>query len=150
MKVHFEKPLHRWLVFTISEDENSIELDAVAVSQNFLIDLLAMLTRVWNGETSICLVFLNPKHIHLQWLNNSNFRVASSEYLDNAPCYTDNETLAEFDITAKELCIAFWRGLRDLESKTTPEEYQKHWGGEFPSESLQILTNLIKQDKDIS
>lgn len=83
----------------------------------------------------------------VQWLDGRRFRIGLSYHNNPIPCSTDDKTLVEFNITSKELCIAFWRGLRELEAKVKPEEYKEHWGGEFPSQSLQILTDLIKQDK---
>lgn len=151
MKVHFEKPRHGWLSLDIEGKEHSYDNAVSYVTSDFLEQLIAMLTRVWNQERNVCIYFLNEPHwIMLQWLDNSTFRIGFDTNNTPIPCSTDNKTLAEFEITAKELCVAFWRGLRDLEAKTTPEEYAEHWGSEFPSDSLQILTDLIKQDKEQS
>lgn len=128
MKVHFEKPIHGWLEFTIQDNGNS-----------------------FHGDADVCISYENePHYVLIQWLDDSKFRIAFDKKRIPIACSSDNETLATFKITGKELCIAFWRGLKDLEGKTTPEDFADHWGGEFPSSSLLILTNLIKSDREQS
>lgn len=152
MEVHFEKPLNGSFQLTIQHG-GKVFTDYISNFPNdFINELMPMITRIWNGESTVCITYLIGSPYGLvQWLDNSNFRIGLSYDNTPIPCTTINsKTLIEFTVTAKDLCIAFWRGLRDLEAKTAPEEFADHWGGEFPSNSLQILTDLIKQDKDKS
>ena len=46
-----------------------------------------------------------------------------------------------------QICMPFWRALRRLQTKHTPEELNERWHRAFPTDDLNKLNQLIKGKK---
>jgi hypothetical protein len=44
----------------------------------------------------------------------------------------------------EEICIPFWRALRDLQGRFTTEELDGRWLRPFPSQEISLLTDAIR------
>ena len=52
-----------------------------------------------------------------------------------------------FNGAAREVVWAFWKTLRDMESKQSKEEYEKQWEEAFPEREMCKLTRRVKEVK---
>jgi hypothetical protein len=46
-----------------------------------------------------------------------------------------------------DICLPFWRALRDLRRRISTDEFESNWRREFPHHELQQLTKLIRSVK---
>ena len=46
-----------------------------------------------------------------------------------------------------EICLPFWRALRDLRRRIAEDEFDKNWRRPFPDSEMQQLTRLVRSEK---
>ena len=44
-----------------------------------------------------------------------------------------------------DLCVPFWKALRDLHRRISTDEFTKNWRREFPQREMQRLTKIIRK-----
>jgi hypothetical protein len=69
-------------------------------------------------------------------------------------CFVDHRR--EFDrgdrvLTAagsyQQICLPFWRALRSLQGRFSPEQLDARWHRSFPGREIEFLTRAIKEEK---
>lgn|GEM_PF-6782508 len=149
MKVKFEHLCGYDIRITITYNDTSVTFVADTHISGFPENLINMLIRILKDEDNISRpIQIIAQTIEIYWLADRFRIVTEAPYIYEYA--TSDGTIIDLEINRWEFCIAMWRGLCELETKIYLCVYDDYLSDWIPFDSLQILTDLIKQNKDNS
>ena len=151
LKVRFGEPEHGWMDLFILEDAQEIHRDVSDIFPSFDLLVTALLS-MWQGEaeatatwaeepSELDLIFSRlDEFIRLEVVPfPGSFRPYSRATLTIEPIFT-------FVGSYEGTCLPFWRALRELEGRYSPEELARRWTSPFPYRQLALLTEQLGKD----
>lgn len=78
-------------------------------------------------------------------LDSVSFKVI--HYPDHHRLARAARTLFSLRVSKLELCLAFWRALRDLHRHITTDEFDRNWRRPFPESEMRQLTEALRAFK---
>jgi hypothetical protein len=143
LRIHFETPVHGWMLVTFETGEESLTIDV----SNVPIDALLAFTNTvlsfanwgegWNyfghgSATYAISLRRNEKQAILE--------VFEIPYSVHNPMPGHGTLIFTAQDTPDTLLVAFWRGLRNLEARFD----KAHWKYEFPAAAVEQLGKIVK------
>lgn len=145
LKVKFDEPEHGWIGFTIEVDgEERVNCSASHIFNSFerLVNALRM---TFDSQVESTVLWLEEpwelEMIFAQRGDEVELRISSYSDYRHLPEY-DNKPLI-FRGTYEEICLPFWRALRELQGKYEEVEFHKRWKEAFPTRELALLTERL-------
>ncbi len=151
LKVHFTEPVAGWISLHLSGPtmvyENSFSHIYPTLRQ-----LCCALCDVAGGMSSRTVTFLfEPMEMDLviSAIDAEFVGVFADAFDDHRRCIGANLTRV-FEASAKRsaVVLAFWRGLRRLQTCLPPQAFQEAWREPFPDLDMLFLTQLVRQFND--
>ena len=152
MKVSFQNIKAGWVDLEITINNAVVLNQSVSYtphdSFSDLIETLHLLKDSASNVEKVVFFSTEPEEYEFR------FRKIDTDVALNVITHRDHRTIRGteekvFSLSGKyeKVCLPFWRGMRNLQGKHTPEELSRHWHRAFPNEELNELTEVIKRQK---
>lgn len=143
--VEFGKPSHGWLKLCLRSGESILEIDASVVPGDSIADLAAAICFLLKGGSKVTVEFNEePRETEFRLIQKqSGLMLSVFQFPDSRRSRTSGTRVFEVSGTTLEICMAFWRGLRRLESEVSAAEYQLGWGRAFPVAKMSEIASLV-------
>lgn len=152
LRARFDKPEHGWVGLTISYGDLVIEIIGSYMPTNSfesLSDALHTLLLYEGSASSIW--YEEAPEIELLFSRFGEIvNLKIIQYPDYRRGIKQGEVHLEISASYDDICIPFWRALRDLQDRFTHEELESGWHRTFPSIEINNLTDAIKESKRIT
>ena len=148
-KVELGIPENHWIRIELAHADHAFSVDVSYTPCDSVADLAQAVAKIAKGADDAALTLLEG-----QSELEVEFRGAGDLISVNVTSYPNHYRMVgtgtrEFGLQAsrKDVCLAFWRALRRLESRMDPADFERAWGHPFPSKKVQELTQIMKQMK---
>jgi hypothetical protein len=146
LKVAFDDPEHGWVGLTFSRGGESATIVASYTPSDSFLDLTDALYNLsqYSGEAKV-IWHSGPTEYELRFAKEGGvIRLAALEYPDHLRDAGRGELFFEASGTYDEVCLPFWRALRDLQGRFSEAELNARWHRPFPSKEIDNLTALLR------
>lgn len=145
LRVSLESPQHGFMSLRLSHAGKSFVVVVSHEPYDSLRDLIAALSaslkgdgrRVvrWNGE---------PEEFDFRLeAVGARLRLDVVRYPDHRRLEETADVVFSFQGSKSKACRAFWEELRDLQSRTAQDEFDRQWRRAFPESELKKLTTVL-------
>ena len=149
IRVRFDDPNHGWIGISIEYQGASFDESFSYAGYDTFEELVLALTRLLLPRATVsvtCLV--GPAEFDLRFERDGDVvHFAIVEYPDHGRQKGAGQVAFSASGTFQQICIPFWRALRELEGRFSEEELARRWHREFPHDRLRRLTGRIKSEK---
>ncbi len=146
LKAAFDDPEHGWVGLTMSRGAETVTLNASYTPRDSFLELADALYNlflydgeakvVWNsGATDYELRFSREDEV---------VRLEACAYPTRVREVGTGERLFEASGSYEDVCVPFWRALRNLQGRFPVEELNARWHRPFPSKEVAGLTSLLR------
>ena len=150
LRVAFNDPEHGWVGLTISRGETTTILIAEYVPSDSFLELTSALHNLlqWECEATARWQY-NPTTYDMRFQRSGGYvSLEIFEYPDHRRIEGRGKRIFSARGTYASICTPFWRALRDLQGRFSPEELDARWHRPFPSREIELLTLAIRGRKD--
>jgi len=149
LKVEFDAPEAGWIAVTLSVEDRYNRFFPSHVPHDSISELVRALLKILDGYPE-AIVQWNDEPVEHEFLFVSegeriNFKVY--EIIDSVVAGRVRGEKFAFCGTRYDVLRSFWKGLRDMQSKQSIEEYERQWREPFPEGEMVKLTCKIKEMK---
>jgi len=141
LRIQFDTPAHGWLPITLATDDQQFTLTASHIPYTSLSNLVDSLITLMLTPNPAIVVWWNTEPIeyafHLTAVENSA-QIIVHEHHPRLR-HEHRQPVFSYQTSRLQLVTAFWRGLRNLESRWPTS---KQWNEDFPSRQLHRLAEL--------
>ncbi len=143
LKIQFDEPEHGWIGLNIFDGEQQLAQCVASRVYNSFDQLVWALAAILDTRDERSVVWLEgPAELELRFSRRDD-ELVQLEITSFAGCKRPREKPdADFLFvgTYTQICLPFWRALRNLEGRYSPEELWRRWKGDFPHRELALLT----------
>lgn len=147
IKVELGVPESGWARLSVSHDDQAFSIDASYTPYDWVADLTQAVAMIAKGideaTVSMC---EEPCEYDMEFRRADELvSVSIISYPDHRrPARTGRREFG-YQGPLLQVCLAFWRALRRLESQVSSADFERAWRHPFPSEKLQELTQIVQQ-----
>jgi hypothetical protein len=149
LQVNFESPQSGWMSLSLeSGDQRFIRVISWTPydSVKELIEALLLLLKEegerivrWNSE---------PEEFDFRLKREEDsVSLEIVRYQDHRRLDSTSQVLFSVESSNVDICIPFWKALRDLRRRIARDEFDKNWRRPFPYQELNQLTKSIKAER---
>jgi hypothetical protein len=144
LRVHFDEPEHDWMPLTLEDEEVRIRCDASDIYPS-LEQLVSALSAMLDARDEQLVVWMEePVELEMRFLRSDEvIRLEISSFPGSLRPLETPKAEIVFVGTYEEICLPFWRALRELEGRYSREELARRWTGYFPHRELALLTEQL-------
>ena len=146
IRVRFDDPDNGSIGISIEQRDSSFAESFSYVPYDSLQELVLALGRVLASDTTTsatCLVGAPEFDLHFERSDNI-VRFTVVEFADYRRQKGAGKTAFLASGSFEQICVPFWRALRELESRFSSEDFAGRWHREFPHDELRRLTERIR------
>lgn len=149
LKVKFDEPQHGWLSFVVKEDEEERVRCGASHIFNSLERLVVALQMTFDSQSESNVVWLEePGESEMVFARQGDaVQLEIRFYADSRHIQKSGDEAEVFRGTYDEICLPFWRALRELQARYPEEEFKKRWRNGFPRRELDLLTQTLGKSK---
>lgn len=150
LKVVFDDPEHGWIALMISCGETSVTIVTEYTPRDSFLELANALYNLLmrDGEFIVRWQY-NPTEYDMSFeRKGAAVSMNVVEYPDRLRREGRGDLMFSISGSYADICLPFWRALRDLQGRFSPEELDSKWHRAFPSREIDILTNAIRNRKE--
>ena len=149
LKVAFDDLEHGWVQLTTSYGVETFAIVASYTSNDSFLDLTnALHSLLSDGQAKVTWHCEPPEYDMLFSRSGANVSLEIHEYSDYRRGIERGEKVFALSGIYEEVCLPFWRALRDLQGRFSVEELNSRWHRPFPSREIDLLTEEIKQARE--
>ena len=149
LKIAFNDLEHGWVRLTISSGVETFTVVASYTPSDSFLDLTnALHSLLRDGQAKVMWNCEPPEYEMLFSSGGSDISLQIYEYSDYRRGNERGEQVFAVSGTYKDICIPFWRALRDLQGRFSAEELDSRWHRPFPSREIDLLTAEIKEVRE--
>lgn len=147
LKVSFDDLEHGWVGLTITFGVQTLTIIASYTPSDSFLDLTNALHNLLLYDDQAKVTWhCEPVEDELLFSKNSaDVNLKIYEYSDYRRTSGREELIFEVSGTYAEICLPFWRALRNLQGRFSAEELDSRWHRSFPSREIDLLTAEIKK-----
>lgn len=140
VRIRFGSASYGWLGGSIQIEDQAAAFKGSHTPVNWLLHLVWALGAV-AARRELVEIAINaePQEYRLSFVREDH---ATRLHVTRVSPRDDPETLMEAPVPTERLLLAFWRGLRNLESRMGPAS--EHWQHEFPRDALRQLQHQLR------
>ena len=145
LKVSFDRPEHHWLAIYLDAQNRHLELPFSYTPFDFLSELVRALLNFLDGFAAKANCSYNPERYEFTFeptADEGQFQVVS--YPDHRKGEGLGEVIFNYRGDRADICLAFWRGIRELQGRVSAAEYERGFGRVFPEQEMELLTERMK------
>jgi hypothetical protein len=149
LKVAFDDPEHGWVGLTIGRGDESVTFNASYTPSDSFLDLTDALYNLflYSGEAKVTWHSGSVEY-ELRFAKEGGLvRFWAYEYLDHLRDAGKGQLFFEASGTYEEICLPFWRALRNLQGRFSEVELNARWHRLFPSKEIDDLTVLLRDGR---
>jgi hypothetical protein len=148
-RVSFNSPQSGWMSIGLKAGQESFVTAVSHAPYDSLRDLILALGKLLQGKTSITVKWnREPEEYDFKLqCNGTSAQLDVIRYPDHRRLKSKSETVFSHHASALDLCLPFWKALRELHRDINVDEFDKNWRREFPEEEMQELTKLLRAVK---
>jgi len=143
LKVRFDDPQNGWMAMTIRSDETIVTLLVSYVLYNTLDELVDGLHALTTGDNYRSVrIFEEPTTCEMRFRRENGtirFELCRFSSFSRVASRKPGQMLFEIEGTLAEVCLPFWRALRNLQTRFSEDEFQLRWRRPFPGSGMQKL-----------
>jgi len=146
LKAAFDDPEHGWVGLTISRGGEAVTIITSYTPNDPFLDLTNALYNLflYDGEAKVVLHYGSNEY-ELRFLREGDVvRLDVYEYPDRLRGVGRGERFFEASGSYEDICLPFWRALRNLQGRFSEEELNARWHRPFPSKEINGLTALLR------
>lgn len=148
LKVHFDPPNNGWIGISLETLEKKLELSISYTPFHFLDELVESLLKTLDGENSVARGQYNPEQYNFVFKVENDVCKLSIQILPNfSKSQVYGKEIFLYGNTVENVCLAFWRAIRELQGHVPINEYNEKFQRKFPERSFEFLTEKIKRLK---
>lgn len=149
LKVTFDDIEFGWVGLSINCGDDVLSIDVSYTPYDSFLDLTNALHKLlrWDGLETIT---WNTEPIEYDFIfsrKGARINLNIKEYPDCLRAQQKGEKLFEVAGTYKQVCLPFWRALRDLQGRFSQAELDRRWHRPFPVKEMNSLTKAIKANE---
>jgi hypothetical protein len=145
LKVEFGDPHAGWMDLMIRADACAVALTASYAGYGWLAEMVGTLHGLTTYDhRKLVRILEEPEVCELRFdrvdgtLSLEVCRRASEQHRH---C----RTLLEASGSILEMCLSFWRALRNLQTRFSEKEFERRWHSPFPTSGMEQLTAHLRQ-----
>lgn len=145
LKVEFAAPENGWTKIKFVSDDNFYELFPSYMPCDSFSELLNALLKILAGNPEAAVMW-NDELTEYKFaftLENRKVIFRIYEITDSLVAGKIEEEKFSFCDSERNIIRSFWKGLRDMQSKQSAEEFKKQWRRPFPQNEMLELTQRI-------
>ncbi len=149
LKVKFDEPEHGWIGFIIKDDDDErINCSASHIFNSFERLVIALRMTLDSQIESKVIWFEEPYELEMSFARRDDLvRLEIRSYPDSRHVQKSEDQTEIFCGTYNEICLPFWRALRELQGQFSESEFKTRWREEFPTRELDLLTQALGKSK---
>jgi hypothetical protein len=141
LKVAFDDLEHGWVRLTISYSVETFIIVASYTPRDSALELTnALHSLLSDGQAKVTWHCEPPEYDMWLFRSGSNVSLEIHEYSDYRRGIERGEKAFALSGTYEEICLPFWRALRDLQGRFSAEELNFRWHRPFASRDIGLLT----------
>jgi hypothetical protein len=138
LRVQFDDPQHGRMAMSIRSDASVVTLAVSSVLYDTLDELVDGLHALITGDCRRAVrIMEEPTVCELRFTREG---AAIGLEVCRLSSRDRGQTLFETDGSFSEVCVPFWRALRNLQSRFSAEEFSLRWGRLFPLSGMDKLS----------
>ena len=144
LSISFDNPEHGWISLAVHHKQTEFDMNLSYVSINSFEELIKALGKVWiESYCSVVVKWLAEPDIYELRFSRKDNDVLFEIYWQNG---SQKLCRLKFNYAGNKesICLPFWRALRSLEGRFSPDELTERWHCKWPSDSLRKLTEIIQ------
>jgi hypothetical protein len=147
LKVSFDDPEHGWVGLTISLADESLTIIASYTPSDSFLDLTnALYSLLCYRVGGIVTWHEEPAETEFRFsISGEDVKLEVYRYSDHRRDYGRGERELAITASYAEICLPFWRALRNLQGRFSSHELDARWHRPFPWKDIDILTTTIKE-----
>ena len=149
LKVAFDDPEHGWVGLTISCGSDTVTINISYTPNDSSLDLANALYNLflYSGEAKV-IYHAGSTEYELRFAKEGGVvRFETYEYPDRLRDAGRGERFFEAAGSYGDICIPFWRALRNLQGRFSEEELYARWHRSFPWKEIDGLTALLREGR---
>lgn len=144
-KISFDEPDHGWIGWDLKCDEEVVLTCVASHIYDSFDQLVTALGAMLDPREERFVVWMEePAELEMRFVSRDGTIFLEINDFSNSlrPLGKPSADWAASG-TYDEICLPFWRALRSLEGRYSPEELAKRWKGYFPHRELALLTEQL-------
>jgi hypothetical protein len=149
LRVSMESPQSGWMSLSLKAGEASLLMVAAYAPYDSLRDLIEGLSAMLTGSDSMTVRWnCEPEEFDFRMTarggGSAGVEFEAIRYADHRRRQKDSRTVFALRGSKMDVCLPFWRALRDLQRRVSTDVFESNWKRAFPHRELQQLTRLIR------
>lgn len=149
LRVSMESPQSGWMSLSLKAGEESLVMAASYAPYDSLRDLIESLSALLTGSEGMTVRWnCEPEEFDFRMTARGAGEGVEFEvirYANHRRKQADRRIVFALQGSKLEICLPFWRTLRDLQRRVSTDVFESNWKREFPQRELQQLTRLIRE-----
>ena len=149
LRVEFGLPQHGWISFNIICGDSDFSICASYTPYDSVGALTSAICQIAKGIPEVMVPWNEePVEHELHFKGDAaltSFTITS--HPDHSRIQGTGQQAFEAHGSRLDICLAFWRALRRLESSLKASDFERAWGHPFPTEKLEELTQIMQRMK---
>jgi hypothetical protein len=150
LRVEFGKPEHGWMAVALTSGDTRFDVHASYTPRDSVSDLASAASLILKGGVEATLVWNEePNQVDFHFTaEGDEAMLVATRYPDHQRGKRCGQELLRVRGTRADVCLPFWRGLRQLQSKMPSDEYKAAWRHEFPGEKVDEISALAHRGQE--
>jgi len=149
-RVSFNSPQSGWMSLSLNTADESLVTAVACAPYDSLQDLMVGLRALLSGAKTLrvkwnCEPDEMDFHVTLSAGDRVTFKVL--HYRDHQRLARTKRIVFSMQSSRLELCVPFWRALRDLHRNMATDEFDRNWRRPFPESEMRQLTESLRSFK---
>jgi hypothetical protein len=149
LKVAFDDPEHGWVGLTISRGSDTVTINISYTPNDSFLELANALYNLflYSGEAKV-IYHAGSTEYELRFTKEGGLvRLEAYEFPDRRRDAGRGERFFEAAGSYEDICLPFWRALRNLQGRFSEDELNARWHRPFPSKEIDSLTGLLREGR---
>ena len=145
LRVTFENPDAGTVWFTLASGSESVAISATYIYNSFY-QLADALHRIRAAPGQATVVWMcEPSEYEMQFCREADIIRLEVVWFPGSERSVFKPGQVEMSMTGSydEVCLPFWRALRELQGRLPASDFEARWGDPFPSRELELLTAVL-------
>jgi hypothetical protein len=144
-----ESPQSGWMSMSLKAGEESFVMGASYRPYDSLRDLIEALSALLRGSKDLNVRWnCEPEEFDFRAVaHGGEVEFSVIRYSDHRRRSSTSRVVFSLRSSKLDLCLPFWKALRDLRRRILTDEFESNWRRKFPHRELQQLTKLVRSLK---
>lgn len=153
LSVSFESPQSGWMSLRLKSGARSFVAVASHAPDDSLAALMRALTALLSGNTKTATVTWNaePEEFDFDFhVRGANVELRIVRFQGHRRERSSSRAVFSFEGALGEMCVAFWRELRELRARRETDVFEQNWRRPFPERELREFTSAVNSHTELA